>query len=54
MSNIFAGIGRAQLEVLDERVKARRVIFERYVQALIGLKAFTLCQSLKVKCHIDG
>jgi pyridoxal phosphate-dependent aminotransferase EpsN len=34
MSNIVAGIGRAQLEVLDERVKARRSIFDRYVQAL--------------------
>jgi dTDP-4-amino-4,6-dideoxygalactose transaminase len=34
MSNIVAGIGRVQLEVLDECVKARRVIFERYVQAL--------------------
>lgn len=34
MSNIVAGIGRAQLEVLDERVKARRAIFDRYVQAL--------------------
>ncbi len=34
MSNIVAGIGRAQLEVLDERVKARRAIFDRYVQSL--------------------
>jgi pyridoxal phosphate-dependent aminotransferase EpsN len=34
MSNILAGIGRAQLEVLDDRVKARRAIFDRYVQAL--------------------
>jgi pyridoxal phosphate-dependent aminotransferase EpsN len=34
MSNIIAGIGRAQLEVLDERVKARRAIFDRYVQEL--------------------
>ena len=34
MSNILAGVGRAQLEVLDERVKARRSVFERYVTAL--------------------
>ncbi|WP_075618321.1 aminotransferase class I/II-fold pyridoxal phosphate-dependent enzyme [Paenisporosarcina indica] len=34
MSNVLAGIGRAQLEVLDERVKARRAVFERYVEAL--------------------
>jgi pyridoxal phosphate-dependent aminotransferase EpsN len=30
MSNIVAGIGRGQLEVLDERVEARRTVFERY------------------------
>jgi pyridoxal phosphate-dependent aminotransferase EpsN len=34
LSNVLAGIGRAQLEVLDERVKARRSIFSRYYQAL--------------------
>lgn len=34
MSNILAGIGRAQLEVLDERVNARRAVFKRYEEAL--------------------
>lgn len=34
MSNILAGVGRAQLEVLDDRVKARRAIFDRYVESL--------------------
>lgn len=34
MSNILAGVGRAQLEVLDERVKTRRDVFDRYVGAL--------------------
>ena len=34
MSNILAGIGRAQLEVLEKRVKARRDIFDRYAQGL--------------------
>jgi pyridoxal phosphate-dependent aminotransferase EpsN len=34
MSNILAGVGRAQLEVLDERVKARRAVFNRYVNEL--------------------
>ena len=33
MSNILAGIGRAQLKVLEERVLARRRIFERYLEA---------------------
>jgi pyridoxal phosphate-dependent aminotransferase EpsN len=37
MSNILAGIGRAQLEVLDDRVKARRAIFDRYVKALADI-----------------
>src|SRR5699024_1705104 len=30
MSNIVAGIGRGQLEVLEERVKMRRANFKRY------------------------
>jgi pyridoxal phosphate-dependent aminotransferase EpsN len=34
LSNILAGIGRAQLEVLEERVKARRLIFDRYYAKL--------------------
>lgn len=32
MSNVLAGIGRGQLEVLNDRVKARRKNFERYQQ----------------------
>ena len=32
MSNVLAGIGRGQLEVLNERVAARRNNFERYKQ----------------------
>jgi len=34
MSNILADAGRAQLEVLDERVKASRDVFDRYIEAL--------------------
>ncbi|GGF22748.1 putative pyridoxal phosphate-dependent aminotransferase EpsN [Halobacillus andaensis] len=33
MSNIVAGIGRGQMEVLDERVSQRRSIFARYYEA---------------------
>lgn len=33
MSNVLAGIGRGQLKVLDERIKARRFIFEQYKEA---------------------
>jgi pyridoxal phosphate-dependent aminotransferase EpsN len=34
MSNVLAGIGRAQLEVLEERVNAKRTIFKRYYREL--------------------
>ncbi len=34
MSNVLAGIGRGQLRVLNERVRQRRCVFERYQQAL--------------------
>ena len=37
MSNIVAAIGRGQLEVLDERVKARRAIFTSYEKRLSKL-----------------
>ena len=32
MSNVLAGIGRGQLEVLNDRVEARRSNFDRYIQ----------------------
>ena len=32
MSNICAGIGRGQMEVLDERIQQRRANFERYLE----------------------
>jgi len=34
LSNLLAAIGRGQLKVLDDRVKARRRIFNRYFNAL--------------------
>ncbi len=37
MSNVLAGIGRGQLKVLEDRVKTRREIFDRYYQALNGI-----------------
>lgn len=36
MSNVCAGIGRGQMEVLEERVKQRRTNYERYVKTLGG------------------
>ncbi|MED3914805.1 DegT/DnrJ/EryC1/StrS family aminotransferase [Priestia megaterium] len=46
MSNILAGVGRAQLQVLESRVEARRQIFERYYQELAGLTGITFMPEL--------
>lgn len=40
MSNVLAGIGRGQLNVIDKRVEARRAVFERYRKAFDGVKGF--------------
>lgn len=37
MSNISAGIGRGQMEVIDLRVKQRRTIFNHYFEFLSGI-----------------
>ncbi|MDD7885818.1 DegT/DnrJ/EryC1/StrS aminotransferase family protein [Flavivirga sp. 57AJ16] len=39
MSNVLAGIGRGQMEVIDERVKARRQNFEFYKKNLSQINA---------------
>jgi dTDP-4-amino-4,6-dideoxygalactose transaminase len=39
MSNVLAGIGRGQLNKLDERVAARRAVFDRYAAALADVGA---------------
>ncbi|MED3866660.1 aminotransferase class I/II-fold pyridoxal phosphate-dependent enzyme [Priestia megaterium] len=46
MSNILAGVGRAQLQVLENRVEARRQVFERYYQELSGLTGITFMPEL--------
>lgn len=38
MSNILAGMGRAQLKVLNDRVIARRMVFDRYKSAFSHIK----------------
>lgn len=38
MSNILAGVGIAQLQVLNERVTRRREIFDTYYQELAGIE----------------
>jgi dTDP-4-amino-4,6-dideoxygalactose transaminase len=37
MSGLLAAVGRVQLGVLDDRVRARRAVFERYRAALAGM-----------------
>ena len=37
LSNVLAGIGRGQLRVLDAHIQARRLIFQRYFEALSDL-----------------
>ncbi|MBE5099055.1 aminotransferase class I/II-fold pyridoxal phosphate-dependent enzyme [Bacillus aryabhattai] len=46
MSNILAGVGRAQLQVLETRVEARRQIFKHYYQELAGLTGITFMPEL--------
>lgn len=46
LSNILAGIGRAQLEVLDERIAARRAIFQQYYDELSNLPGFRFMPEL--------
>jgi pyridoxal phosphate-dependent aminotransferase EpsN len=46
MSNILAGIGRSQLEVLEERVRARRLIFDIYQQELANLPMLSFMPEL--------
>lgn len=41
LSNILAGVGRGQLRVLEDRVRARRRIFERYRERLGDLPGVT-------------
>jgi pyridoxal phosphate-dependent aminotransferase EpsN len=47
LSNILAGVGRAQLEVLEERVQARRLIFNRYYQELGSIRGINFMPELK-------
>ncbi|WP_143542348.1 DegT/DnrJ/EryC1/StrS family aminotransferase [Robiginitalea sediminis] len=44
LSNVLAGIGRGQMEVLDQRVEARRANYETYRQRLQGLEDISFLQ----------
>ena len=47
MSNVVAGIGRGQLEVLDERVGQKRAIFELYAKAFLEIDGLTMMPELE-------
>ncbi len=47
MSNVSAGIGRGQMEVIDERVRQRRSNFEYYYNALADVPGITFCKEPK-------
>ncbi|WP_107923627.1 aminotransferase class I/II-fold pyridoxal phosphate-dependent enzyme [Lysinibacillus parviboronicapiens] len=47
MSNVVAGIGRGQLEVLDERVAQKRAIFEHYAKAFSEFDGLTMMPELE-------
>ncbi|WP_142303775.1 aminotransferase class I/II-fold pyridoxal phosphate-dependent enzyme [Neobacillus soli] len=47
LSNILAGVGRAQLHVLENRVEARRLIFKRYYQELAHFTGIYFMPELK-------
>ncbi|MFK4425328.1 MULTISPECIES: aminotransferase class I/II-fold pyridoxal phosphate-dependent enzyme [Bacillus] len=47
MSNILAGIGRGQLEVLEDRVRARRSVYKRYYEELSLIPGFYFMPELE-------
>jgi len=53
MSNVLAGIGRGQLEVLDLRVQQRRAIAFRYRDAFANLPGITLMPQASYGLHTN-
>jgi pyridoxal phosphate-dependent aminotransferase EpsN len=53
MSNVLAGIGRGQLEVLDLRVQQRRAIAFRYRDAFAGLDGICLMPQASYGLHTN-
>ncbi|MEH6962211.1 DegT/DnrJ/EryC1/StrS family aminotransferase [Priestia megaterium] len=47
MSNVLAGIGIAQLQVLEERVQARREVYKRYVESFKHIKGIEFMPELE-------
>jgi pyridoxal phosphate-dependent aminotransferase EpsN len=53
MSNVLAGIGRGQLEVLDQRVQQRRAIAFRYRDALAEIPGISLMPQASYGLHTN-
>ncbi len=53
MSNVLAGIGRGQLEVLDQRVEQRRAVAFRYRNAFKDLPGLTLMPQAPYGLHTN-
>ncbi len=53
MSNVLAGIGRGQLEVLDERIRQRRAIAFRYRDAFADLPGLALMPQATYGLHTN-
>ncbi|MBI5516859.1 MAG: DegT/DnrJ/EryC1/StrS family aminotransferase [Deltaproteobacteria bacterium] len=51
LSNVLAGIGRGQLEVLENRVARRRAVCERYREALADLEGLSLMPEAPYGLH---
>ena len=47
MSNVLAGIGRGQLEVLEERIAQKRAIFDRYAEAFSSIDGIEMMPELE-------
>lgn len=51
LSNVSAGVGRGQMEVLEQRVKEKREIFKRYDEALGGIDGIEMMPELEDTYH---
>ncbi|MEK4555297.1 aminotransferase class I/II-fold pyridoxal phosphate-dependent enzyme [Jeotgalicoccus sp. FSL K6-3177] len=51
LSNISAGIGRGQMEVLEQRVNEKREIFDRYESALGAIEGIDMMPELEDTYH---
>src|SRR5699024_10219700 len=51
LSNVSAGIGRGQMEVLEQRVSQKRAIFDRYYDALNDVEGIDFMPELEDTLH---